>query len=133
MRSPVANSFRESLEQRMFVARFRLDPRTRDLPACAIPNGGARSAFQGGILKAEGMSKGAPDWLLFEQSSSAALEWVPYVGLALEFKDPLHRRKPSPEQREWHRKLSARGWRVEVVYTMQEAWSALCAYLGIKE
>lgn len=131
---------RESTEQRMFVQRFRLDPRTRDLPACAIPNAGRRSKLTGGILKAEGMSKGAPDWLCFEPSSEvvnadtrnpAAIR-PRYVGLAFEFKDPEVRRKPTPEQLEWHRKLRERGWQVLVVHTSIEAWQLLCEYLNLK-
>lgn len=119
----------ESAEQRGFVARVRLDPRTKHLPCCAVPNGGKRGAVEAAILKAEGVSRGVPDWLCFEPN--AATPSASYdVGLALEFKTARSGRV-SPEQAWWHVALRARGWRVEVVTTAEGAWTVLCDHLGI--
>lgn len=114
----------EAIEQRLFVQRFRLDPRTKYLPACAIPNGGKRSAREAALLKAEGVTAGAPDWMLF----------VPYaemVGLALEFKRPTGRWQLTESQAAFHDALKAQGWRVHIVTSAQQAWSALCDYLEL--
>ncbi|MCW5591028.1 MAG: VRR-NUC domain-containing protein [Burkholderiales bacterium] len=126
--------YAESAEQRLFIQRWRLDPRTRDLPACAVPNAGRRGRAQAGIMKAEGMEPGVPDWLCFEPSAILdPLTNARYVGLALEFKSPTTKRKPTPAQQVWHLRLSARGWKVQVVYTKEEAWAAVCAYLGMPQ
>jgi hypothetical protein len=114
----------ESEQQRLFVARFRLDPRTRDWPACAIPNGGRRGKIEASILKAEGVSAGAPDWVCFKQPGG-------YYGLALEFKSPTGKGRLTDTQRKWHDALISEGWRVAVVITADEAWAVLCDTYGI--
>lgn len=121
----------EAQEQRLFVQRFRLDPRTRDLPACAIPNGGRRNAREAALMKAEGVSAGAPDWVLFVPTP----DWTQrkYLGLALEFKRPDKAIRLTPAQAEWHEALREHGWRVEVVKSAEHAWSILCAHLMIEE
>jgi hypothetical protein len=110
----------ESIEQRLFVQRVRLDPRTRDLPACAIPNGGRRGPREAAILKAEGVSAGAPDWVLMASRGA-------YIGLALEFKGPTGR--VSPAQAAWHASLRHELWAVYIVKSAQEAWDILIGYL----
>jgi hypothetical protein len=111
----------ESIEQRLFVQRVRLDPRTRDLPACAIPNGGRRGPREAAILKAEGVSAGAPDWVLMAARGQ-------FVGLALEFKGPTGR--VSPAQAAWHASLRHELWAVYIVKSAQEAWDVLAEYLS---
>ena len=129
---PTAPRFRrkpvhlEAQEQRLFVQRFRLDRRTRDLPACAIPNGGRRGAREAALRKAEGVSAGAPDWVLFV---AAADGWS--NGLALEFKSPTGRGVISPAQQDWHDRLREHGWAVHIVKTASEAWDILARHLGI--
>lgn len=120
----------ESQEQRLFVQRFRLDPRTRDLPACAIPNGGRRNAREAALMKAEGVSAGAPDWVLFVASRDTVQPYQ-YHGLALEFKRPDKTIRVTPAQADWHQTLRAHGWRVEIVKSAQEAWTYLCRHLDI--
>ena len=110
----------ESIEQRLFVQRVRLDPRTRDLPACAIPNGGRRGPREAAILKAEGVSAGAPDWVLMAPRGA-------YIGLALEFKGPTGR--VSPAQAAWHANLRRELWAVHIVKSAQDAWDILIGYL----
>jgi hypothetical protein len=118
----------ESEQQRLFVARFRLDPRTRDWPACAIPNGGRRGKVEASILKAEGVSAGAPDWMCFRNARERQ-DGTRWNGVALEFKTATGR--TSPEQRAWHTALEAEGWRVVVVRSADEAWAVLCDTYGL--
>ena len=116
----------ESVEQRLFVARFRMHPRTRDWPACAVPNGGRRNAREAAILKAEGVSRGVPDWLCFMPGTQRVNGRLrPVVGLALEFKRPDKRVRASPEQVAWHGHLREAGWRVAIVRSAVEAWEVL--------
>ena len=112
----------ESIEQRLFVQRFRLDPQTKHLPACAIPNGGKRSAREAALMKAEGVTAGAPDWMLFVPRG-------PYHGLALEFKRPTGRWQLTESQAEFHDKLRVYGWQVVVVTSAEQAWTVLQDYL----
>lgn len=116
----------EALEQRLFIRRLRTDPRTRDVLGCAVPNGGRRSQLEAIRLKAEGVTRGVPDWLCFERGATDTA-----VGLAIEFKSPTGRGRITPEQRVWHLRLTDRGWRVAVVTSAQEAWNILCHHLGI--
>ena len=125
---PVAKSPRakpkhpEAVQQRLFVARVRLDARTRDVLFCAVPNGGKRGAREAALLKAEGVSAGVPDILVFEPRRV-------YAGLALEFK--IKGNGPTPAQLGWHRALAQRCWCVRIVYSAQEAWDTLTTYLGV--
>lgn len=118
----------ESEQQRAFVARFRLDPRTRDWPACAIPNGGRRGKIEASILKAEGVSAGAPDWVCFERSPMHPTVdgFGFYTGLALEFKVDRRPSRITAQQAWWHERLADSGWYVVVVTTAEEAWAELC-------
>jgi hypothetical protein len=111
----------ESEVQRAFVARWRLDPRTKHWPACAVPNGGRRGIVEASILKAEGVSRGVPDWLCFRPGHGAY--GTPCVGLAIEFKRPDKRTRATPEQLAWHQQLRACGWRVEIARSAEEAWA----------
>jgi hypothetical protein len=111
----------ESVEQRLFVQRWRLDPHTKHWPACAVPNGGRRSPREAAILKAEGVSRGVPDWLCFRPGHMP--HGTSCVGLAIEFKRPDKRTKPTPEQLAWHQQLTACGWRVEIARSADEAWA----------
>lgn len=128
---------RESQIQRAFVARFRLDPRTRDWPACAIPNGGRRGKVEAAILKAEGVSAGAPDWVCFVRSpffhedESAHGAPVCWHGLALEFKVDHRPSRITAQQMYWHNALREEQWRVAVVASEHEAWHVLCDTYGL--
>lgn len=112
----------ESIEQRLFVQRVRLDAATRDLPSCAIPNGGRRSAREAALMKAEGVTAGAPDWILMAPRGGAA-------GLAIEFKSPTGTGRLSDAQKAFHDRLRCQGWRVHIVKTAEEAWDAVTSYL----
>ena len=118
-------SYLESLEQRLFVKRFRVHPRTKRLLACAVPNGGRRGKLEAIRLVAEGVTRGVPDWLCFHPSADKQS-----IGLAIEFKSPTGRGRFTPEQRDWHNGLRSLGWTVVVATSAQEAWDALEAHLS---
>jgi len=120
----------EAREQRIFVARFRLDPRTRDLPACAIPNGGKRGAREAALMKAEGVSAGAPDWVLFVPKHDERYN-VTYHALCLEFKSPDGKGRLTVAQQRWHEQLGRNGYAVYVVTSANQAWVMVCDYLRI--
>lgn len=118
-------SYLEATEQRLFVKRFRMDPRTRTLLACAVPNGGRRNVVEATRLKAEGVTRGVPDWLCFAKGKDGA------IGLAIEFKSPTGRGRLSAEQREWMQGLDSLGWRVVVALSAADAWRATLRHLGV--
>jgi hypothetical protein len=129
----------ESVEQALFVKRVRLDPRTRGLLWCAVPNGGTRHPREAVNLKRQGVVAGVPDLLFFEPhgltpQTPVTAEQLSFVawshcGLAIEMKRRPN--KVSPEQREWLTGLEARGWSTAVCYSAEEAWTTLTDYLGI--
>lgn len=118
----------EAVEQRLFVKRWRLDARTREIPACAVPNGGRRSAREAALMKAEGVEAGVPDWLCFWPSRDGKS-----VGLAIEFKSPTGKGRVSDNQKRWHKLLRYAGWRVEIVTTAVDAWRIATNHLGMSD
>lgn len=125
----------EAAEQRLFVRRWRMDPRTRDLPASSIPSGAHLTARQGALMKADGLERGLPDWMMFVPEAprpvSPPAGHEPKVGLALEFKAPGGGRV-SPEQKRWHDALRSAGWQVAVVESARDAWHVAMEHLGVK-
>ncbi len=112
----------EAIEQRLFIKRLRLDPRTKDLPWCSVPNGGKRSPREAALLKAEGVQAGVPDWLCFVRTPG-------YSGLAIEFKSPTGKGRLSESQEAWHEKLRHEYWDVRICTTAEEAWQITMEYL----
>lgn len=86
----------------------------------AIPNGGHRGKAAAGKLKAEGTSRGFPDYVLPWRSGK-------YIGLALELKAKGGR--VEPEQKAWHEHLANQGWAVAVPFGAEAAWDAIKCYL----
>lgn len=91
----------------------------------AIPNGGDRHGAVAAKMKAEGVRKGYPDYLLDVPRGD-------FHGLRIELK----RINASPsdtktEQRDWHARLRAQGYRVEVCKGWEAAWAVICDYLSI--
>lgn len=86
----------------------------------AIPNGGARSKKTAGRLKAEGVKPGVPDLLLPVARHG-------FKGLFVEMKAEGGR--VAPEQRQWHAKLRAEGYRVAVCFGWVDAKAEILAYL----
>jgi hypothetical protein len=100
-----------------------------------VPSGGKRSKATAGRMKAEGVRRGVPDYLLPAGCSSYSLisgQRPPYVGLAIELK--RQNASPSdtaPEQIEWHNFLRVQGWRVEVAKGADAAIAVIKDYLGM--
>ena len=136
----------EASEQRLFVKRWRMDPRTRDLPATSVPSGAHMSQLQATLMKADGLDRGVPDWMLFVPPTVLTSDGKVYIfnpqhfpiGLALEFKRATNKAgtaKPSAtsdDQRRWHANLRQNGWRVETVTSAESAWAIVTDYLSLK-
>lgn len=91
----------------------------------AIPNGGDRHGAVAAKMKAEGVKKGYPDYLLDVPRGD-------FHGLRIELK--RINASPSdtkPEQKAWHARLRDAGYRVEVCKGWEAAWAVLCDYLSI--
>jgi VRR-NUC domain len=86
-----------------------------------VPNGGARSKGEAGKLKAMGVRKGVPDFLL----PRARGRWS---GLALELKSPDGRL--SQDQIFWLQGLQAEGYLVSLCRTIDDFEKLLMAYLN---
>lgn len=86
----------------------------------AVPNGGHRAIATARRMKAEGASPGIPDLQLLVPRDGVH-------GLFVEMKRIGGR--CSPAQLEWHERLRAEGYRVEVCYTWLDAWRVIAAYL----
>lgn len=115
----------ESVEQRLFIKRCRLDPRTREWPIFAIPNGGKRGKREAAILKAEGVLAGVPDIFV------PAIRGIrPRGGLFLEFKTTVGRQ--SLAQKTVRQQLLCLGYDVRIVRSAEEAWAAVSEYLGFE-
>jgi hypothetical protein len=97
----------EHLEQKALIEWADLQPISRYVfkegfigsYLFAIPNGGARSAVTGAILKAEGVRKGAPD-LCF------CLPNKKHCALYIEMKAPTKTARVSKEQKIWQERLN---------------------------
>lgn len=87
----------------------------------AIPNGGARTAVTGAMLKREGVKKGIPDLLLACPRRACG-------GLFIEMKKKGG--KVSQEQREWLAKFIMQGYQAEVCYSAEEAKEVILSYLS---
>lgn len=87
----------------------------------AIPNGGARNPREGARLKAEGVKPGVSDLFLPLPRQGRA-------GLWIEMKAP--RKKPTPAQRDWIRRMTRAGYRAECLDDWTDAASAIAAYLA---
>lgn len=89
-----------------------------------IPNGGSRGKAEAGRFKAMGVKKGVPDLFLPAPRDG-------WHGLWVEMKR-LKGGRVEPEQEDWHEKLRAAGYRVEVCRGAEAAIQVIAAYLGIK-
>lgn len=119
----------ESIEQRLFVQRLRTDPRTKNLPWFAVPNGSHKSINQAKLFKAEGLRAGVPDLIFPIADGGGRLMDVEHFGLAIEMKRPDNKGRLSKAQEEFHGLLRTAGWRVEVCRTAEHAWGVLAEHL----
>ena len=97
----------------------------------AIPNGGARSATTGAMLKREGVRAGVWDLFLARPDLCGP---VPFGGLWIEVKVPARRNRArgglTVEQEAFRKKTEVNGYRCEVVYTTQQGIDVIGAYLS---
>jgi hypothetical protein len=87
----------------------------------AVPNGGERNTIVGARMKAEGVKRGVPDYVLPVARGG-------FHGLAIELKAKGGR--VSPEQRQWLDALRAQGWAAYVAWGADQAWDIVRKYLG---
>lgn len=87
----------------------------------AVPNGGARSAVTGAILKAEGVRKGVADLLLLVPNKS-------YHGLCIEMKTPKGRQSLS--QRMWQWAVTRQGYKYIVIRSVEQFVTEINTYLN---
>ena len=89
----------------------------------SIPNGGYRNKIEAHNLKLQGVKSGVPDIMLAYPSK-------PFAGLFIEMK--WGKNKPTKNQEDWIKRLSAVGYRCEVCYSAEEAIAVIKEYLGIR-
>ena len=110
----------ESQLQKSCVMWFRLQyPKLRSL-LFAVPNGGARSAVTGAILKAEGVLAGVADLLLLVPSRE-------YHGLCIEMKTAKGRQ--STTQKQWERAVTLQGYKYIVCRSFADFVEQIKGYL----
>lgn len=91
----------------------------------ACPNGGARSAITGAILKAEGVRAGFPDLFFCLPSSK-------WHGLFIEMKAQTKQARVSDAQKIWINRLNEAGYLAQVTYGFEEAKQLIEDYLTNK-
>lgn len=120
---PRKMSNEESRIQQDVIKWWAANYRTFPIPEFvlfSIPNGGARSAVTGAIMKREGARKGVPDLFL-------AVPMGRYHGLFIEMKKPGG--KPSPEQRAFLNCANVHGYLAIVAESAEVAQCAIYNYL----
>jgi len=110
----------ESRLQSACVRWFRLQYPRYSLLLNSVPNGGARSAVTGAILKAEGCVRGVADLELNIARHG-------YHGLKIEMKTDKGRQ--SAEQKRWQREVEAQGYRYAVCRSFDEFRQLVNGYL----
>ena len=88
----------------------------------AVPNGGARSAITGAILKAEGVTKGVSDLILLVPNHQ-------YHALCIEMKAPKGRQSPS--QIAWQAAVERKGYKYVVCHSLDEFMREIINYLNV--
>jgi hypothetical protein len=90
----------------------------------AIPNGGSRNIFEAHNMKLAGVTAGVPD-----VSIDIASKDGKHHGLRLEFK--VKGRKSSPIQKDIQDALRQQNYRVEIVYSWNEAQQVFLEHCGL--
>lgn len=88
----------------------------------AVPNGGWRSEATAARLKREGVVAGVADLLLLAPGADGA------HALCVEMKTDKGRQ--SPEQMDWQRRVTARGYRYVVCRSLDDFAAAIADHLG---
>ena len=105
-RTPISHP--ESELQRRCVRWYRNAYRDRRLLLVSVPNGARVQRTQARVLKAEGLTAGVSDLLLFAPSGL----------LCIEMKAPKGRQ--SDDQKAWQQAVTAAGYRYEIVRTLAD-------------
>lgn len=115
---------------RLFSTIDRYVDRFPDL-ACiaAVPNGMRTSMRTAVKAKAEGLRKGYPD-IVVDVPMYCKTAKETYHGLRIEMKR-VKGGHVDAEQKVWHERLRAQGYKVEVCRGYDEAWKVICEYLGV--
>lgn len=110
----------ESVIQQNCVSWFRLQYPQLALLLVAVPNGGARRRVEGGIMKAEGVTRGVSDLVLFYPAKH-------YHALCVEMKTPIGKQQPS--QKIWQQKVEWAGYKYVICRSVEEFIAEINAYL----
>ena len=89
-----------------------------------VPNAAKRSQYIARKMLEEGLSAGVPDVLCLFPTSH-------YPGFAIEFKSAG--KIPTKQQARWLGRLHAAGWKVGVLYSVEEAVAFTTAYFAVGE
>lgn len=106
----------ERIQQTALVKWARL----KNLPLVAIPNGGARSAWEGAKMRAEGLTRGVSDLFLAYPTKT-------YHGFWIEMKAPG--KKPNKEQIDWLILMRSHGYHAEWYDNWEKAKCDIEIYL----
>ena len=112
----------ESNLQAQCVRWFRLAHRKQSILLNSVPNGGARNAVTGAIIKREGAVRGVADLEL----NMARGGWH---GLKIEMKTPKGRQ--SPEQKQWQKAVEEQGYYYAVCRCFDDFYNLVEWYLSL--
>ena len=112
----------ESKLQIACVKWFRLQYRRYELLLNSVPNGGARSAVTGAIIKAEGSVRGVADLEL----NIARGGWH---GMKIEMKTTKGRQ--SEWQKAWQQAVEAQGYKYVVCRSLEEFIVEVTSYMNL--
>lgn len=110
----------ESNIQRNCVRWFRLQYRDLEKLLFAVPNGGGRSKIEAGILKAEGVTPGVADLILFVPNKA-------FHGLCIEMKASDGRQSAS--QKEWQQAAEEQGYKYVICRSVEDFICEIKNYL----
>lgn len=113
--------YQESKIQQGAVKWFRMQHPKLARLLFAVPNGGARNAVTGAILKAEGVVPGVADLLLLVPAG-------PYHGLCIEMKTKTGRQSDS--QKEWMKEVTEQGYAYSVCRSFADFVETINTYLA---
>lgn len=113
--------YNESHIQQACVRWFRLQYPRLALNLFAVPNGGARDAVTGRILKAEGVVAGVADLVLLYPSA-------PYHGMCIEMKTAKGYQRPT--QKAWQEAVERVGYKYVVCRSFDDFRAQINEYLN---
>ena len=115
----------ESNIQRQCVSWFRIQFPDKAKLLFAVPNGGARSRAEAGIMMAEGVTAGVADLILLEAHGG-------YGALCIEMKTKKKSSKQSERQKQWAEIARRAGNKYSVVKSLEEFIEEVTNYLKMQ-